>query len=470
MATIQEQFRAAVKKADQIKAGAEAKGGFTPEDTAAFNEAVKAAQGFRKQIEDDQVLSGLKSWGAESAGSVVNGGFVGEVVFPDEGNIPGVTEDPHSRELIVNEDKGIPSEYKSLGEKKLKVLKSGAYKDAYVDYIRAKGLGNSMKASAMKVLQEGVDTGGGFWIPPDIRSELVKKEATIAGVSNDVNSFAIGSNMVTFPKLVYTTDDNYTSGAKPAWSVEYPTSAPSEATNPVSGLVEITVYLLTASILMTRSMLEDNLFDLLGFITNILGENFPLFKNNAFINGDGVGKPTGFLNHALATTLYSTAGGGMKVFSGVSNSMAWGTETGLDPSANGILGTEANLPPQYENGAKWYGKKQTYSVVRGMTDGNGRPMWQIYDGYAPYVNGLPATLLGYPIVKDQFMPAVGDGKYPLAFGQMKGYYAPNRVGLSVEVFRETYAAQDLVLIYARQRLGGKLVEEYRMKLLKSDDA
>ena len=160
----------------------------------------------------------------------------------------------------------------------------------------------------------------------------------------------------------------------------------------------------------------------------------------------------------------------MKVLSGVANALGWGTETGLDPTTQGILGTEASLPPQYENGAKWYANKQTFAGVRGLVDGMGRPLWAQYDGFAPYVNGYPGTLIGYPIVKDQFMPAVGDGKYPVAFGQMKAYYAPQRVGMSVEVFREVKGLQDKVAIYMRERVGGKLVEDYRLKLLKSDNS
>lgn len=469
MATVQEQFRAAIKKADEITAAVKAAGDkWTPEQNTEYLAAVKSAKDLQPMIEAQIGHEALKAWGNQTQGSAVAGGFAGEDVSFVDPAMMAMVEDPKTGETYITEDKSVPSEYKSLGAAKLKTLKSGAYKDAYVEYVRARGLGRAMKASAMKVLQEGVDTSGGFWVPPDIRSELIKKEATVPGVWNDVNKFTVGSDLVTFPQMVYTTDDLYTNGVRPSWSVEYKTSASSEATNPIAGLVEIRVYLLTATLLVSRSMVEDNVFDLLGFVTNALGENFPLFINNAIWNGSGSGQPQGIYNHPNAGTAHASAG--MQVLSGKSNTLAFGTESGLDPSTQGILGTEASLPPQYETGAKWYGKKQSYAFVRGMVDGQGRPLWAQYDGFAPYVNGYPGTLIGYPIVKDQFADAIGDGKHPLALGQMKAYYCPQRVGLSVEVFRETYGTQDLVAIYARQRLGGKLVEDYRVKLLKSDDA
>lgn len=469
------QFREAVDRIQAIKSGYEARGASVPtqEEATAINAAVKRATELRSQIEQDNVIKSLQDFGNQSQGSIVAGNFAGEAVIPDEGNIKGVTLDVRTGEYHVNDTAGVPPEYKSLGAAKLKLLRSGEYKDAYASYIKSRGLygdmwSRNMKANHMKVLSEATDTAGGFWVPPDIRTELVKKEATIAGVSNDVRTFTVGSDLVTFPKVTYTTDDLYVAGVLPSWSVSAPASDASEATNPIAGSVEINVYLLTAVVLIQRSLLEDAVFDVLGFITEILGENLPLFKNNAYINGSGVGQPAGIATHPNFTV--ANASGGMQVLSGVANAMGWGTEAGLDSSTQGILGTEASLPPQYENGAKWYGKKQTYANIRGLVDGVGRSLWASYDGYAPYVNGYPGTMIGYPIVKDQFLDAIGDGKHPLLFGQMKGYYAPQRVGMSVEVFREVKGLQDKVAIYCRQRVGGKLVEDYRLKALKSDNA
>lgn len=462
---LSEQFRAALAKAEAIQQAAEAKGAWTPEDQTAYTAAMESAKALKAQIENAAQVNAMKQWADSPDGqSVVKNSWT-DRALPGEGEIPGVTADASMKQLVVDEK--LPEEYKALGAAKLKIINSGAYKDAFAAKLRAEGLYKNwqqhVEAKHMKVLQEGIDASGGDWVPPDMRTEVISKIATIPGVMQDTYQFPTGSNQVKFPKVVWTTDDLYTNGIQPAWTAESPTSDISESTNPVAGEEEISIYTMTASVLATRAMLEDGMFDILGYIASKLGENIPLFLNNALINGDGVGKPQGFLNHALATTLWSS--GGMKVFSGASGALAWGAAGATN---TGLLGIEAALPPQYEANAKWYATKNAYGAIRSLNVGTANlPQWGAADSYPNFANGMNASLLGYPIKKDQFMPAISSTTYPIAFGDLKGYYVPTRVGLSIEVLRELKALRDMVVIYARMRVGGKLVEPWRLKLLKS---
>jgi HK97 family phage major capsid protein len=49
---------------------------------------------------------------------------------------------------------------------------------------------------------------------------------------------------------------------------------------------------------------------------------------------------------------------------------------------------------------------------------------------------------------------------------MKGYYIADRVGLSIEIFREVLGLRDIVAVYARKRLGGPLLQPWRLKNMK----
>ena len=474
MATaLQNQFKKAMSDAEAIKASVEAKGGnWAKEDQAAFESKIAEAKGFQALLEKDTALDALKAWGNNPQGSAVAGAFVGETLG-DEGTMKGLTASEDMRQVVVDEK--MPDEYKSLGAAKLKILNSGLYKDAFAQKIRAQGLHGQnwqrhMKAAhlevlEMKVLQEGLDGSGAEWVPPDMRSEVISKIATVPGVYNDVYKFTTGSNNVVFPKVVYTTDDLYTTGIAPAWTAEAPSSNISESTNPVSGYESIPVHTMTAAVLVSRAMLEDNVFDIVGYISAKIGENIPLFLNNALINGDGVGKPQGILNHALAQTLWSTAGGGMQVLSGASGAVAFGA---AGSTATGIYGMEAVLPPQYEAKAKWYATKLTYGAIRSINVGTAnQPMWKPEDFFPNALNGYAPRLLGYPVVKDQFMPAISTSTQPLMLGDLSGYYAPQRVGITIEVLRELFALRDIVCIYARMRVGGQVVEPWKFKLMKS---
>ena len=266
----------------------------------------------------------------------------------------------------------------------------------------------------------------------------------------------------------------FTSGVRFSWRTSAgSTSDISEATNPVAGQINIPVHLATAAIILTREQLEDNSFDLLGYITALGAEAFGLGEESAFTNGTGAGQPLGFMSHPsksiAATTTSAVSGvtytGGYIPSGTTTGAMTWTSTSG---SGYGITGMEADLPPQYEQGAKWYGSKKTYAAIRQINAGTSTlPQWALGDAYPNYSNNMQASLLGYGIQKNQFMPAAGtNGNYPLAFGDMKGYYIADRVGLSVEVFREVYGLRDQVVVYMRKRTGGQLVKYWSMRWMK----
>ena len=459
---LQKSLKSVLDQADAIEADIKS-AGREPSDAEMkqYNDLLVKAEGFRQQIDSASKREALKDWGEQSAGSVVKTGF-DRVADEREGNIPGVSSTPEGELYAVD------GSFKHVGEQKLAALKSGQYKDAFDSYIRNVGLGRSVKGDAMKVLNEGADSSGGFWIPPDFRPELIKKMATMTSVRPNASVFTTGTDAITFPAVNYSTDDKYTSGVRFSWRGSSPAASDiSEATNPVAGQIKLPVHLATAAIILTREQLEDSAFDVLGYLTGLMAEAFSLGEEDAFTNGTGNGQPVGFLNHpsmAIANGSTSTVNGvtysGNYLLSGSTGALAWGNKT------TGIIGVEAALPPQYEGNAKWYGNKGTYAGIRAINAGTANlPQWSLGDSWPNYANNYNASLLGYNIVKNQFMPDVASSAVPLVLGDMKGYYIADRVGLSVEVFREVYGLRDQVVVYARKRTGGQLVHYWKMKNL-----
>lgn len=445
----------------------------TEAETKKLTDLASKATELSNQIDSLAKLEAAKAFGEQSAGSYVAATFQREV-NPGEGEIPGVTSN------AAGEMYAVDGQFKSAGQKKLDALKSGAYKDAFSDYIRSEGLKRSMKGDAMKILNEGTDTSGGFWLPPDFRPDLVKRMATMTSVRQNASVFVTGTDHITFPSVQYTgaSDDSlatlYTSGTRFSWRTSAgSTSDYSEATNPIAGQINIPVHLATAAIILTREQLEDNSFDILGYITQIGAEAFALGEESAFTTGTGAGQPQGFTSHpavSIAATTTGTSGGvtytGMYIPSGTTTGlMTWSSTSG---AAYGITGQEASLPPQYEDGSKWYATKSTYAAIRQINAGTSTlPQWALGDAYPNYANGMNASLLGYSIQKNQFMQSAGtNGYYPLFLGDMKGYYIVDRVGLSVEVFREVYGLRDQVVVYMRKRTGGQLVHYWKLRALK----
>ena len=470
---LQKSLKAVIEESDALIKDVGTREPTDAENTKLAELAEKAAK-LSGQIDNVSKIESIKELAGKSAGSYVAASFSREA-NPGEGDIPGVTSDPNGEMYAVD------GQFKSMGEKKLEALKSGGYKDAFADYVRTAGLGRSMKGDAMKILNEGTDTSGGFWLPPDYRPDLIKRTATMSSVRQNASVFTTGSDHITFPQVQYTgasSDDAlatlFTSGTRFSWrGSNGSTSDYSESTNPIAGQINIPVHLATAAIIVTREQLEDNSFDLLGYIAMLGAEAFGLGEESAFTNGSGAGQPQGFMSHpakAIAATTTSAVNG--VTYTGTY--IPTGTTTGLPTwtstagSGYGITGLEADLPPQYETGAKWYANKKAYAAIRQINAGTSTlPQWALGDAYPNYANNMQASLLGYAIQKNQFMPAVGtDGNYPIALGDLKGYYIVDRVGLSVEVFREVYGLRDQVVIYMRKRTGGQLVKYWSMRFLK----
>lgn len=442
---------------------AQENGAWTEEAFKTYSNILDEAEKVKKQLDAATRADALKQWSQAPDGqSAVKSNF-DRIATPNEGVIEGVTQD-ESGELIA---------YKAIGEQRLSELKSPEYKDAFAKHIRMRSMHGAdwrsgMKATEMKVLQAGVDESGGFWMPPDYRTELVKKTAAYATVRPNATVITTGSDLVTFPKVTYTSDQKYTSGVRFSWNGEAPAANITEATNPVAGRINIPVNVATAAIFLSRTMVEDAAFDILGYCSELFAEAFGLGEEDSFWNSVGAGTPEGILKHSAASVTSGT-GDGMVVNSGHASALTWGAAAAPTAAVTkGILGIETALPPQYEFNAKWFANKMTYSSIRGLTDTQTRPLWQQTDapGLTNYVRGLPQTLLGYPIEKSQFIPDIAADALAAAFGDMRGYTIADRVGLSIEVFREVLGLRDLVAVYARKRVGAALTQPWRMKILK----
>lgn len=465
----QKDYKAVLEQIDDIKKNEGDVSKMSDAAVKQYTGLLDQADALFKRVELEDREAKVREAASKSSGSYVAASFVGEVP-PGDGELPGIASTPDGTLYALD------GAYKGVAQKKLDSMKSGAYKDAFVNYLRSYGDRSAMKGDAFKILAESPDTAGGFWVPPDFRPELIKRMATMATVRPEAKVYTTGTDHITFPAVNYNgnaSDDVYaslfTSGVRFSWrNSAGSTSDYSEATNPIAGQVNIPVQLATAALILTREQVEDNSFDILGYISEMGAEAFTLGEESAFTNGSGAGQPQGFTQHpsmGILTSTCSTVAGstywGNKILTG-STTVTWGSGT------TGIIGVEAALPPQYEPNAKWYGSKATYSAIRSVNAGTATlPQWALGDSYPNYANGMAANLLGYPIRKNQFITSVTNAVQFLYLGDMGGYYIADRVGLSVEVLREVYGLRDQVVVYMRKRTGGQLVQYWKMKALSS---
>jgi HK97 family phage major capsid protein len=233
------------------------------------------------------------------------------------------------------------------------------------------------------------------------------------------------------------------------WTSE--TSSLTESATPQIDRITIPLHELSALPKASQRLLDDSAFDIEGWLANRIADKFARAEAAAFVNGDGIDKPTGFLTHTI-----------------VDDSIwSWGelgyVPTGVDGNfgaADAIVDLVYALGAQYRANASFVMNSKTAGLVRKLKDNDGRFLWS--DGLAA---GEPARLLGYPVLIAEDMPDVTTDEVAMAFGDFNaGYTVAERPDL--RVLRDPFSAKPHVLFYATKRVGGDVSDFAAVKLLK----
>ncbi len=316
------------------------------------------------------------------------------------------------------------------------------HQKAFAAYLRS-GDDDGLRALDLegKAMNTVVAGDGGFLVSPQtsetIRAVLLAT-ASIRSVANVVNVDA-GS----YDLLI----DRAELGA--GWATE--TAALTETTTGVIEKISIPLHELSALPKASQRLLDDSAFDIETWLASRIAEKFARSEAAAFVNGDGLDKPKGFLDYAkVADNLWSWGNLGY-VISGNA-----GTITGTDPLVDLVYA----LGAEYRAGASFVMNSKTAGTVRKLKDADGRYLWS--DGFAA---GEPARLLGYPVLIAEDMPDIGEDAYPVAFGNFgRGYTIAERPDL--RVLRDPFSAKPHVLFYASKRVGGAVSDFAAIKLLR----
>ncbi len=204
----------------------------------------------------------------------------------------------------------------------------------------------------------------------------------------------------------------------------------------------------------TQSLLDDSVVDIEQWIADEVQIAFAEQEGAAFVNGDGVNKPKGFLSYTTIADSSWTWGNVGYVATGVS---------GAFPAANPsdvLFNLIYALRAGYRQNAKWVMGRRTQSLVRQFKTTTGEYIWAPPES----AEGL-ATLINFPIVEAEDMPDPGANSLSIAFGDFeRGYLVVDRVG--IRVLRDPYSAKPYVLFYTTKRVGGGVQDFEAIKLLK----
>lgn len=244
-------------------------------------------------------------------------------------------------------------------------------------------------------------------------------------------------------------------GASSGWVGESETGddRPETAT-PKLARMEFTPGELYAEPASTQTFLEDASTDVEGWYDGEVAIEFAEKEGAAFVSGDGIKKPKGFL--AYPTKANAQSGWGNVGFVKSAGAADFAAE---DPG-DAFIDLIHALKPGYRNGASFLMNDLTAAKVRKFKDGQGNYLWQ-----PATVAGQPSTFMGYVVETDDNMPAVEANALAVAFANWKQFYLiVDRLGMTV--LRNPYKVNGVVLFYTRKRVGGGIQNFEAGKLLK----
>lgn len=209
---------------------------------------------------------------------------------------------------------------------------------------------------------------------------------------------------------------------------------------------------------ITQRLLDDADFDVAGWLSSQVAQEFAIQEGIAFITGNGVNKPSGLLTYAPGGVNAATHPGGALVVENSGDADSLGVDDA--GSSDRLVQFLYNLATPYRRNGTFLMNSQTASVIARLKNGSGDYIWR--DGFKA---GEPALLLGRPVEIDETMPGVAAGQIPIAFGDFKrGYVINDR--LSIRVLRDPYTAKPYVMFYTTKRVGGGVMDPNAIRLLK----
>lgn len=307
-----------------------------------------------------------------------------------------------------------------------------------------KGNDDGLAEFEAKAMNTQVDPDGGYAVPVEMEAGIDRVLSEVSPIRTIATVRNIGA--ATYKKLVNT------GGAGSGWVGEEE-SRPETGTPALKELA-FQAMELYANPATTQAMLDDAAFDIEGFLSDEITIEFAEQEGAAFVTGDGVLRPRGFLSYTnVANASYSWGNIGYIASGGA------GAFAASNPSDK-LIDLVHALKQGYRQNARWVMDDLTVAVIRKFKDGDGHYIWQ------PGLQaGIASTLLGYPSTSANDMPDIAANTYSIAFGDFqRAYVIVDRVG--IRVLRDPYTNKPYVMFYTTKRVGGGVQNFEALKLMK----
>lgn len=307
---------------------------------------------------------------------------------------------------------------------------SEAYAKAVSRYIRTKSNGELTQAE-VRALSVGDAQAGGVYVQDVFVNRTIVKSREVSAMRR----LATVLPPVPSGSVIYPTEDDVFTDAD--WTVELGTGQ-EEAGRPF-GEIRLTPYPFAKRIKVSNTLLRVPTFDAEAWLQDRMGYKFGVTEEEAFLNGNGAGRPLGLLADPNLP-VYTTP---------VAN-----TVTGDD-----LINWVYRLPAAYAEGASILCNRALIRKVRLLKDGGGNYLWQ------PGLQiGSPNRILDYPYENsDRFDDGLDgndaweNGAIVAVIGDFRYYWIVDALQMSIQRLVELYAETNQTGYIGRKETGGRIV-------------
>jgi HK97 family phage major capsid protein len=305
---------------------------------------------------------------------------------------------------------------------------------AVLAYMRTGEVGQELRAMSTGKTSGG-DTGG-YLIPESwenrilekAREEFVMRQISTVETSATDKNIPIGNDL-----------------GQSVWLAE--AAAYTDSDLSFSGII-MNAHKVGRAIKVSEELMEDNQYDLEGHIINAFGYSNGLAEEQAYISGDGTGKPRGFTLDAQVA-LTSAAGTAI--------------------TYEELLNLFKSLKSGYDAGARWIMNKNTMVEFMKLKDAAGQYIFRPFVDPSGIGRHEVGYLMGRPVTISSFMPDIAFSAKAVAYGNFSYYRIQDRSGFTIQRLNEAFAMNGQVGFRGHHRTDGKLLLPEAIKVIQQED-
>lgn len=297
------------------------------------------------------------------------------------------------------------------------------YRTAFQSYLH----GGQLRPQEERALQVDVDSAGGYLVPDQFINDLIQVLDDMVYMRQWATSFQVpNADSLGVPTLDADPSD-------PTWTSEIGTGT--EDTAMRFGERQLRPHPLAKRIKVSRTLLR-KAPTVEGLVRERLAYKFGTVMENAYLNGDGAGKPLG-------------------VFTASAN----GVTTARDVSAGneattmkfaGLIAAKFALKQGYWARARWLFHRDGVKQLVSLVDGEGQFLWR-----ESVRAGEPDTLLGLPVFMSEFAPnTFTTGLYVGILGDFSNYWIADALDMDLQRLDELYSEANQVGFIGRMESDG----------------